>query len=94
MVNEFQIQFDPTIQDALVISEDFDHSIRFVGVAATLTNDIPLTFLRELPTLTDSEATATMIGLPLSTTDLYNLLVSRFPDLTIVGVKAHFGSTT
>ena len=88
MVNEFQIQFDPTIQDALVISEDFDHSIRFVGVAATLTNDIPLTFLRELPTLTDSEATATMIGLPLSTTDLYNLLVSRFPDLTIVGVKA------
>ena len=87
-VNEFQIQFDPTIQDALVISEDFDHSIRFIGVAATLTNDIPLTFLRELPTLTDSEATATMIGLPLSTTDLYNLLVSRFPDLAIVGVKA------
>ena len=90
-VNEFRIQFDPTIQDALAISENFDHSIRFVGVAATLTNDTPLTFLRELPTLTDSEATATMVGLPFATPDLCNLLVSRFPDLGIVRVRARRG---
>ena len=88
MVNEFQIQFDPTIQDALAISKDFDHSILFIGVAVTLTNDIPSTFLRQLPSLTDSDATATMIGLPFSTSDLYNLLVSRFPDLGIVSVRA------
>ena len=91
MVNDFQIQFDPAIQDALAISEDFDHSIRFIGVAATLTNEIPLTFVRELPTLTDSEATATMIGLPFSTSDLYNLLVSRFPYVGIVTVRARRG---
>ena len=90
-VNDFQIHFDPAIQDALDISNDFDQFIRYIGVAATLTNDIPLTFLRELPTLTDSEATATMIGLPFSTPDLYNLLVSMFPDLGIVRVIARRG---
>ena len=90
-VNEFQIQFDPTIQDALAISKDFDYSICFIGVAATLTNDIPLTFLRELSTLSDFEATATMIGLPFSTSDLYNLFVSRFPNLGIGSVRARRG---
>ena len=86
-LNRFVIVFDAALQDADTIAEEFDRSIRFVTVAATLSNTPPETYLREIPVLSDAEAAGDMAGLPLRRFDLLNLLLSRFPDIDILSVR-------
>ena len=85
--NQFVIVFDAVLQDAATIADEFDRSIRFLTVAATLSNTSPETYLREIPVLSDAEAAGDMAGLPLRTFDLLNLLLSRFPDSGILAVR-------
>ena len=83
----FQIVFDSNLLDAESISEEFDNSIRFLTVNATLSNTPPNAFIREITLLSDEDAIGNMIGLALRRIDLLNLLVSRFPDAGIVDVQ-------
>ncbi len=85
--NRFMITFDSALKDASAIAEEFDKSIRFAGMAVTLSNTSPVEYLREIGPLTDAEASGSMIGLPLRSIDILNLLVSRFPDSGIVSVR-------
>lgn len=85
--DQFVIVFDAALQDVAATAEEFDHSIRFMTVAATLSNTPSETYLREIPVLSDAEAAGDMAGLPLRTFDLLNLLLSRFPDSDILAVR-------
>ena len=85
--DQFVIVFDTALQDAAAIADEFDRSIRFMTVAATLSNSPPETYLREIPVLSDAEAAGDMAGLPLRRFDLLNLLLSRFPDINILAVR-------
>ena len=85
--DQFVIVFDTALQDAAAIADEFDHSIRFMTVGATLSNTPPETYLREIPVLSDTEAAGDMTGLPLRRFDLLNLLLSRFPDSDILAVR-------
>ena len=85
--DRFVIVFDAALQDAPAIAEEFDRSIRFLHVAATLSNTPPETYLREIPVLSDAEAAGDMTGLPWRIFDLLNLLLSRFPDSDILAVR-------
>ena len=85
--DQFVIVFDTALQDAAAIADEFDRSIRFMTVGATLSNTPPETYLREIPVLSDTEAAGDMTGLPLRGFDLLNLLLSRFPDSDILAVR-------
>ena len=85
--DQFVIVFDTALQDAAAIADEFDRSIRFMTVGATLSNTPPETYLREIPVLSDTEAAGDMTGLPLREFDLLNLLLSRFPDSDILAVR-------
>lgn len=85
--DKFQIVFDSRQQDAQSISEEFNHSIRFMTVHVTLANTLPESYVRELPVLSDEDALAEMCGLPLRKLDLVNILTARFPNAGIEDVK-------
>ena len=85
--DKFQIIFDSSQQDAQSISEEFNDSICFMTVHVTLTNTIPESYVRELPTLSDEDALAEMCGLPLRRLDLVNILTARFPNAGIDNVQ-------
>ena len=85
--DRFVITFDSAFEDASAIAEEFDNSIRFLTVAVTLSNTPPVKYLREIPPLSDAEASGNMAGLPLRAIDLLNLLVSRFPDAGIISAR-------
>ena len=74
------------LQNASEVEPEFDRSIRFITVAVALANERPSTYLREIPPLSDASALSDMVGLPLRTIDLLNLLLSKFPTLDIVTV--------
>ena len=84
--HHFTIVFDSELQSAQEISEDFDNAIRFMTVPVTLSNHVPETYVSEIASLSDEDATGSMIGLPLRCIDLLNLLTSRFPDAGIIRV--------
>jgi hypothetical protein len=85
--NQYSIVFDRALQNSQVIAKEYENSIRFLGVGARLSNDMPATFLKEIEPLGDSTAAGSMAGLPLRMHDLDSMLLSRFPDLPIIGVR-------
>lgn len=85
--NRFLIVFDRSIQDASHIESEFNDSIRFATTDVSVTNDVPSTYLRTIPPLSDAEALSHMVGLPLSRIQVLNILLSRFPDVDIVTVQ-------
>jgi hypothetical protein len=86
-VNQYLIVFDRALQDAQAIAEEYENRIRFMTVGAHLSNEIPASFLREISPLTDIDAAGSMAGLPLRMIDLDALVLSRFPDLPIIGLR-------
>ncbi len=90
--NEFTVVIPAEVQDVDEIAEEFDRSIRFVAVAVELSNSIPASFLRQIPSLTEQESIGTMVGLPLTVVDLQNLLLSRFPEVDVVGIGERHSS--
>ena len=90
--DQFQIFFDADLMDSESISAEFHESIRFMTVHVRLTNIEPDDYIREIAPLSDEEATANMTGLPLRTSDLINLLVSRFPEAGVVDVLEDYNN--
>ena len=86
-VNHFVIVIAPEIERVEKIEKEFDNSIRFVTVPVILSNSRPETFIRSIPALTDQESTGTMVGLPVTRTDLLNLLVSKFGNLNVMDIE-------
>ena len=72
------------------IVEEFDRSIRLLHVAVSLSNAVPDTFVRQIPSLSEHESIGTMIGLPVTLIDLQNLLLSRFPALGVARLEERF----
>jgi hypothetical protein len=70
-LQRFVIAFDAALQDADAIAKEFDESICFAHVAATLSNTPPATILREVSGLSDAEAAGDMMQLE---TDTLNAL--------------------
>lgn len=79
--------FDRVLQDAEAIAKEYNNKIRFAGVGARLSNDAPSTFLKEITPLADSDAAGSMAGLPLNMHDLDSIVLSRFPNLPIIGLR-------
>ena len=88
--NEFVIVVPTETQIVDEIEEEFDNSIRFLLVPVTLSNSIPSSFERQIPSLSERESIGTMIGLPVTPIELQNLLLSRFPEVDIVSVEERF----
>lgn len=84
--NEFVIVVSAETQVVDEIAEEFQRSIRFAHVAVTLSNSVPSSFVKQIPSLSEYESIGTMIGLPVTLIDLQNLLLSRFPEVDIVSV--------
>lgn len=69
------------------IASEFDQTIRPAAWHIELASTPPESFLREVPGLTDAEAAGGYAGLPLTVNALNTLILSRFPDLPIVGAR-------
>ena len=82
--HQFRIVFDRSLQDAAQV--DFD-DFRPVTLQAAVSNDIPATFIREIPTILDNQLAHNFEGFPFNTNQLLNLVAGRFPDLPIAGVR-------
>ena len=85
--NQFVIVMPAEVLVADKIAREFDNSIRFVGVSVQLSNDVPSSFLTQVPTLTEHESIGTMVGLPLNAMRIQNLLLSRFPEVEVVEIN-------
>lgn len=88
--NSFVILMPAETQIVNEIAEEFDRSIRFVGVAVKLSNSVPDSFVRHIPSLSERESIGTMVGLPFRLIDLHNLLLSRFPAVDVVTIGERF----
>ena len=88
--NEFVVFIPAKMKDVDEIAEEFDRSIRFVTVAVKLSNSVPSVFLRQIQPLSEQESIGTMVGLSLTATDLQNLVLSRFPDLDVIGIRERY----
>lgn len=92
--NRYVIVVPPDIERVERISAEFDHSIRFATVPASLSNTRPDAYIRHVAGLADQACTGTMAGLPLTLNDLINLLLSNFPDLDVADVEDDGDSPT
>jgi hypothetical protein len=82
--HRYSITFDKSLQDAAKI--DFEQ-FRPVTLQATISNEAPTTFIREIPSLPDNQLARNFEGFPFTAAQLFNLVVSRFPDLPIVMIR-------
>lgn len=81
---QFRIVFDCSLQDAKVVNFD---EFRPVTLRATVSNEIPAAFVREIATIPDTELARNFEGFPFNKIQLFNLVAARFPDLPIVSVR-------
>lgn len=91
--HSFMIVIDPAMQNVAEIAEEFDSEIRFVATHIVLCNQVPETYLREIQGLSDEEAGGSLMGLPVPMPELDSLVLSRFPDLPIHGLRENQGRT-
>jgi hypothetical protein len=84
--DQFLIVFDPAQQHAEAIAEEFNNKIKMAGVGVRIANAVPASYLRELEPLDDVQAAGDFVGLPLNRGAFNSLVVSRFPDLPLIGV--------
>lgn len=82
--HQFVITFDKALQDASRI--DFEQ-IRPVTLQVTISNEIPAAYLREILPLSDHELAHNFEGFPFNLTQLFNLVVGRFPELPIITIQ-------
>jgi hypothetical protein len=85
--DQYSIVFDHALQDAKVVADEFANSIRFIALNAQLSNELPKSFVREITPLTDADAAGSVVGLPMNMGAFDSLLLSRFHDLPIVGLR-------
>src|SRR5579859_669911 len=85
--NQYVIVFDQALLDANAIKDEFNKRIRFVTLNATVANNAPTEFIREILPLGDDEIALGYSGIPFAIPDLNNLLAARFPRLPIVAVR-------
>jgi hypothetical protein len=82
--HQFLIVFDRSLQNAAQV--DFE-KYRPVTLQARISNEVPATYIREIPSLPDDQLARNFEGFPFNARDLFNLVVGRFPDLPIVSIK-------
>lgn len=63
------------------LSKEFDYSIRMIVSPVSLTFEVPTDYVYEINPIADDEIGANFAGISLTTDQLYNLLVSKFPFL-------------
>lgn len=81
--HQFLIAFDKSLQDATQI--DFEE-FRPVTLQAKISNEVPATFIREIPSIPDNQLARNYEGFPFNNGQLFSLVVGRFPDLPIVSI--------
>lgn len=81
---QFRIVFDRSLQDAAQV--DFEE-FRPVTLRAAVSNDIPSSFVREIPTIPDNQLARNFEGFPFNTNQLFNLVAARFPDFPISAIR-------
>jgi hypothetical protein len=82
--HQFRIVFDRSLHDAAGMNfEEF----RPITLQATVSNEIPATFIREIPTLPDRDLARNFEGFPFNQIQLFHLIAGRFPDFPIVAVR-------
>jgi hypothetical protein len=82
--HQFRIVFDRSLQDAAEV--DFEE-FRPVTLQAAVSNDIPASFVREVPTIPDNQLARNFEGFPFNTNQLFNLVAARFPDYPISVIR-------
>jgi sulfur relay (sulfurtransferase) DsrF/TusC family protein len=85
--SQYVIVFDKAVRDAASIKKEFHDEIRFITANADISNEIPASYLREIPPLRDDELSHGFAGLPFPLPALFNLISARFPDLPVVSVR-------
>lgn len=63
------------------LSKEFDYSIRMIVSPVSLIFEVPTDYVYEINPIADDEIGANFAGISLTTDQLYNLLVSKFPFL-------------
>jgi hypothetical protein len=79
--HRYNIVFDDALLNAETIQAEFHQEIREVTLQVELSNQIPLTYLREIPTLPDSELSKGFAGVPLNIGNLRTILLGKLPDI-------------
>ncbi|WP_206240459.1 hypothetical protein [Novosphingobium terrae] len=82
--SRFVIQFPASQQDARAISDYFDHSIRYITLQVTVTNEVPTAYSREIEIIRDGDVARDLAGFAFTKFDLINLLAGRFPNISVV----------
>lgn len=77
----YRIVFDQSALNADDIRGEFGESIRPVTVPVEVSNDVPETFLREIPPIGDHELALGLAGFPLNQEDIRTILAGRYPGL-------------
>lgn len=84
--HRFLIVFDAALLEASAVAELFHRTMRYVTTHIDLSNTLPETYLRELSPLGDRELARDFKGLPLTRSDLVNLLGAKVPALDVLDV--------
>jgi hypothetical protein len=92
--DRYVIVFDKNLMEAEEIRDHFNNKIKQVTVVVDISNDLPSTYLREIPPIRDQDLSCGYEGLPLRKFDLFNILASRFPDLPILDIEDTHDPTT
>lgn len=77
-------EFSESVQD---LQDKFQRKIRFIGTPVALTVDHILEYKAIIPPINDKEIARNFEGLPMNTSDLYNLLLIKFPDINIYKIE-------
>jgi hypothetical protein len=77
----YRIVFDGRVLNAAQIRAEFEKSIRPVTLQIDLSNNVPPSFLREIPPISDHELAHGFAGLPLNRDDLSTIIAGKFPKL-------------
>lgn len=83
----YVIWFDRMLTDAEHFKAEFQHDVRYATVPVEITNEFPTSFLREWPTILDSELSKDFAGLSFTNFGLVNLIAAKFPDFPLRSIE-------
>jgi len=91
--HRYLIVFDLALLSAVEAAPLFHETMRFASAHVDISNALPRTYLRELAPLSDRDLARGFKGLPLTQSDMINLLGAKVPSIEVLGVAGPTGES-
>lgn len=85
--NSFEIYCETKLDDFEEKIDFFEKSIKPITATVRLTREIPVHFLQIIPSIKDNEISKGFEGIYLTESGLFNLLLSKFPDINFEKIE-------